>query len=72
MPLLNESELRFEIRRALHGLSRSTLRDMLGKPEAHERGLRAAEEVIYQRFAPLEVIAPEPNPNMDFGLMKNG
>jgi hypothetical protein len=71
MPRLTESELRFEIRRALQGLPRSVLRDMLGKPDAHERGLSAAVEVLYARFAPLDVLAPEPQAGMDFGAMKN-
>ena len=62
MPRLTESQLRFEIRRCLQCLSRSTLRDMAGKPDAHERGMNAAVESVYERLRRFEVIGPEPEP----------
>ena len=72
MPTLNESELRFEIRRAVQSLPRGVIRDLIGKPDAYERGLRSAVEIVYQRFALFDVIAPEQETQRwDFGAMKN-
>lgn len=72
MYVLTESELPFEIRRAVQSLPRGVLRDLVGKPEPYERGLRAAEEVIYQRLAGYEVRRPAVDlKRWDFGAMKN-
>jgi hypothetical protein len=35
---------------------------MAGKPDAHERGMNAAVESVYERLRRFEVIGPEPEP----------
>ena len=73
MPILTESELRFEIKRAVQSLPKGVLRDLVGKPEPYERGLRSAVEIIHQRFSRFQVVSPEVDPRkLDFGSMKNG
>jgi hypothetical protein len=72
MHVLTESELRFEIRRAVQSLPKGVLRGLVGKPEPYERALRAAEEVIYQRLAGFQVRRAEVDlKRWDFGAMKN-
>lgn len=66
---LTESQLRFQLRLALGKLPRSVLRDLVGKPDAHDRGTAAAVEILHQHFARHQVIAPEGRA-LDFGEME--
>jgi hypothetical protein len=68
MPYLTESQFRFQIKLALQKVPRSALRDLLGKPEAHERGLVAATEIVRQHFTGYQLLPPERR-SMDFGDM---
>jgi hypothetical protein len=69
MPVLSPDEIRFELRRSLQELPRSVWRDLCGKPEAYERGLRTAVTLMLPRFERLTVARPEPDASMDFAGM---
>lgn len=61
MPRLTESETRFQLKRALQQLPRSTLQDLVaGGRDRRKRGLEAAVDVLMARFEQLQVFGPEP------------
>lgn len=62
MRQLTPAELRFQIRRGLQQLPRSTLRDLAGAADRREAGLEAAADVIMARFARHDVFGPDPIP----------
>ncbi|QAY77939.1 hypothetical protein [Sphingosinicella sp. BN140058] len=70
MRRISPSDFRFRIKRALQELSRSTIRDLVGKPDKREQALDVATEAVAERFAGCEVQESDPR-RMDFGDMKN-
>lgn len=71
MPVLTESELHSEIRGPES--ANGSAGGLGGQARAVGAGLRAAEEVIYQRFSQFEVSRPAVDlKRWDFGAMKNG
>jgi hypothetical protein len=72
MSILSAAEVRFIVKRGLQSLSRSLLRDLAGKPDARERALDIATDVVVARFDGMEVAQPEQGERFDFGQMKKG
>lgn len=62
------SEIRFEVKRALQELSRSTLRDWAGKPDKREAAIDQATDAVMERLKECEISAPDVKP-LDFGDM---
>jgi hypothetical protein len=70
MPILDEPALRFELLRIVQLLPKSVRNDLASsKPEAAERGTRAAVEIMYQRLREFEVRAPD-RKALDFSEME--
>jgi hypothetical protein len=68
MLILTPTELRFELLRGLQELPRSTIRDLSGKPEAREKALAAAADIMAERFRGL-VVTRGDRLALDFGDM---
>lgn len=68
MRRISPSDLRFRIKRALQELTRSTIRDLVGKPDKREQALDVATEAVAERFAGCEVHEEE-SKRMDFADM---
>lgn len=70
MHRLSDSDLRFEMVRAVQSMSRRTLRDLLSKsPMVADRALEEAVDHLAKRLDGKEVFAPEPRLGMDFADM---
>ena len=65
------SALRFQVKRAIQGLSRGTLRDLAGKPDRREEAIDLATDAVMVRVEGWEFSEPDLKP-MDFADMDRG